>query len=128
MGMNDGTWIQLNFKTPAGSLLNVYAKHGVELDEGMDALESRLGRIADIERMITATGAVNTAFSAPSVPQQRQAPAQEQWTQQPQGNAPAGPVPTCIHGPKKWLTGTSKNTGKEYAFWACQGPRGEQCR
>lgn len=116
-----GTWLQLNFKTPAGTLVNIYATSSMELDEGLDAIEARLGRVADIERMAGATATVNQAFS---VPQQRQAqPAQEQAS-----GAPAGPVPTCIHGPKKWMEGVSKNTGKPYAFWACQGPRGDQCR
>lgn len=127
-----GTWIQLNFKTPAGSLLNIYAEDGVQLDDGMDALEARLGRIADIERMITATGVVNTAFSQPSVPQQRQP--EQTWTQQPEAaqpsSAPAGPAPMCAHGAKKWVEpGISKNTGRPYSgFWTCPMPKGQQCR
>ncbi len=116
--MPEGTWIQLNFKTPGGSLLNIYAENLSALDEGLDELEARIGRVADVERMIGAVSTVSQAF----IPQQRQAP------QAPPAGAPAGPAPECVHGPKKWLEGTSKGTGKPYAFWACQGPRGQQCR
>lgn len=44
--------------------------------------------------------------------------------QQPQGG------PACVHGPLKVIPGGfSQRTQKAYpAFWACQGPRGQQCR
>lgn len=51
-----------------------------------------------------------------------QAPQQQQAPQGP----PPGPIPTCAHGPKKWVpAGLRKSDGNPYsAFWACQAPRG----
>lgn len=44
--------------------------------------------------------------------------------------APAGgdQPPVCVHGPMKWMEGVSSKTGKPYKFWACTGPRAQQCK
>lgn len=41
--------------------------------------------------------------------------------QQNDATPPPQETPTCgVHGTQmKWLTGTSKKTGKPYAFWSC---------
>lgn len=36
--------------------------------------------------------------------------------------------PVCVHGPMKWMEGVSSKTGKPYKFWACTGPRAQQCK
>lgn len=41
---------------------------------------------------------------------------------------PQQSAPTCIHGPRKHLSGISKKTGKPYAMWVCTQPQGAgQC-
>lgn len=52
------------------------------------------------------------------------APAQDEYRQ------PEPEVPTCTHGPMKYVPGGySKRTNKPYdAFYACQGPRDSQCK
>lgn len=52
------------------------------------------------------------------------APAQDEYRQ------PEPEVPTCAHGPMKYVAGGySKRTNKPYdAFYACQGPRDSQCK
>lgn len=48
--------------------------------------------------------------------------------------APSAPAasgeqpPVCVHGPMKWMEGVSSKTGKPYKFWACTGPRAQQCK
>jgi hypothetical protein len=76
------------------------------------------------------------AYNGPPPQQQGQ-----QWPQQPAQSAPqptygtppqAQPqnAPACVHGPLKVIPGGfSQKTQKAYAaFWACQGPRGQQCK
>ncbi len=42
--------------------------------------------------------------------------------------APTSPtVPTCIHGDRKVLQGTSSKTGKDYYGYGCTADRDEQC-
>ena len=62
------------------------------------------------------------AFAAPEVSTPVAPPA-------PPASAP-GSAPSCKHGPMKFLTGTSKKTGRPYKMWACDTPQGtpDQCR
>ena len=74
----------------------------------------------------------NTLGAVP-VPQNVVPLPQQQVVQQPP--AINGPVPTCIHGPKKYVPAgvsgpNSRNPGTPFnAFWACEAPKGQQkCR
>lgn len=119
----EGVVYQANFKTNAGTLLNVYATNGGEFGELLDALDTHIGKIAAIESLLTA--ASNVARNAPvaSPAQQPTAPA-----------APAAPAASADHlcacgQPAKLIpAGVSKASGKPYrAFYACAQPRGQQC-
>jgi hypothetical protein len=115
--MPETTCLQFNFKTPAGSLLNVYASDHDEASALLADLQGLLGRVADIERVIGATTVVNNTF----VPQQRPAPQQESYSSgggQQQGRPrPGGPAPILPNGQEaEWKSGISK-AGKAYGGW-----------
>lgn len=119
------TVFQVNFKTPAGSLLNIYATNGGELGELLDAFEGFIPKITAVESLLT--GASNVARTAPVAP-----PTQQPAAPAPAAAAPAAPAGEvlCEHGqPAKLIpAGVSKATGKPYrAFYACNQPREAQC-
>lgn len=119
------TVFQVNFKTPAGSLLNIYASNGGELDELLEAFEGFIPKITAIESLLT--GASNVARTVPVAPPTQQATATAAPAAAP---APAGNEVLCEHGqPAKLIAaGVSKATGKPYrAFYACAQPREAQC-
>jgi hypothetical protein len=117
--MPESTSLQFNFKSPAGSLLNIYASDADEAASLLGEMESLLGRVADIERVIGATSVVNSVIQ--NVPQQRPAPAQE--SNYGGGNAaggrprPGGPAPILPNGQEaEWKSGISK-ANKPYGGW-----------
>ena len=75
--MSDDFKIQLNFKTPKGTLINLRANNGAELDGQIEYLASRLAVIFAAEQELTTTGTV--AAGMPLAPPNQQ---------------PAQPVPT----------------------------------
>lgn len=123
MSAPQNTVFQANFKTPAGTLLNIYASDGGEFTELLDATESFIAKIASIESLLGA--ASNVARTAPLAPPAAQPAA---------APAPAAPPSSADHlcncgQPAKLIpAGVSKASGKPYrAFYACAQPRGAQC-
>lgn len=118
------TVIQVNVKTPAGSLLNIYAESIPEAKELVEAFQEELvSSIAALEQAVGAAGAV--AASLPLAPQQPSAPVAAA-----PAAAPAAGGPMCDHGqPAKLVpAGVSKASGKPYpAFYACAMDRANQC-
>lgn len=130
--MPNNGWIQLNFKTPAGSLFNIYADNKEDLDFGIETLSERMGTIGELEALI---GAVSAAASTPAsngyngggqAAQQPQVPAQRQYGGGGGGGygggggipRPGGPAPLLPNGQEAdWKSGTSKATGKPYGGW-----------
>lgn len=124
MSAPQSTVYQANFKTPAGTLLNIYASNGGEFSELLDATQDFVAKIASIESLLGAASSV--ARSAPLAPPAAQ-PAP------PPAAAPA-PAPggdhlcNCGQPAKLIPAGVSKASGKPYrAFYACAQPRGAQC-
>lgn len=123
MTANNDTVLQANFKSPAGSLINVYATSGPEFWELLDAMPEYLSKIASVEAALGAASTV--AATVPVAP-----PNQQGLTAVPPVATPAGGEPLCEHGlPMKLVpAGISKATGKPYkAFYACGQARGMQC-
>ena len=117
----EGIVYQANFKTKAGTLLNIYATNGGEFGELLDAFEQHVAKIAAIESLL---GAASTVASVAPVAPPSQQPAA------PAPSAPVGDGHLCEHGePAKLIpAGVSKATGKPYrAFYACARGRDEQC-
>ena len=61
---NTDAKIQLNFKTPGNTLINLYASNTGELDEELDIVEARIPRIVALEQALGAVGSLPLA--APS--------------------------------------------------------------
>lgn len=122
----EGVAFQANFKTPAGTLLNIYAENGQEFSDLLDAFPDFIAKIAAIEG--TLTGASAVAQHVPVAPPAQQPPAYA--PQAPAYPQPAGGEHLCEHGqPMKLIpAGIAKASGKPYkAFYACAQPRGQQC-
>ena len=125
MSAPDSTVIQLNFKTPAGGLFNIYATNVPEAKELLAAFrEELIQEIHDTEAVISA--AVNVARTP--APTQPVTPQNTPSAATPP--ASDGDAPLCEHGiPAKLVpAGISKASGKPYrAFYACSQPRATQC-
>lgn len=128
MSAPDSTVFQFNFKTPSGSLHNIYATNGTEAVELLDAFaESLIEKVFDVEQKLIAAGNVAAVVAAPVTV--TPAPAAPVPTAAP-SSAPAGSAPLCEHGqPMKLVpAGISKASGKPYpSFYACAQARGQQC-
>jgi hypothetical protein len=121
MSAPTGIAYQANFKTPAGTLLNIYAENGGDFAEQLDAFADFIPKIVAIESTLVPASTV-----ARGVPL---ASAAAQPPSAPRAAAPEG-THLCDHGePMKHIpAGVSKASGKPYrAFYACARPRGEQC-
>lgn len=122
MSATQGIAYQANFKTPAGTLLNIYAENGGDFADQLDAFPEFLAKIVAIESQIVPASTV--AQHVPVAPPAQQPP-------QPAASAPAqGDEHLCNCGiPMRFVqAGVSKATGKPYrAFYACAQPRGQQC-
>lgn len=121
-----GVAYQANFKTPSGTLLNIYAENGADFVEQLDAFPEFIAKITAIESSLGPASVVGQ--HVPVAPPAQQ-PAQPAYNTQPQATAPEGEH-LCDHGqPMRFVpAGVSKATGKPYrAFYACAQPRGQQC-
>ncbi len=110
MAAPESTKFQVNFKSPDGTLINLYAANKEEL-------ESLLAAAQDFSALI---GSVSQSFSgAPSVaPVRAAAPAVNRLDDR--VNPPSGN--TCKHGPMAYKEGVSaKGPWKGYM---CQAPKG----
>ena len=120
MSASQTTKFQVNFKTPAGTLVNVYADTVVDGIAQMQEMLGAIPVIAEVEQAFT-SGAITVPpiVNTPSfVPQAAPAPA-----------APAAQGHTCKHGAMVQRSGANKNTGKPWTGWFCPAPKGtpDQC-
>mgnify|MGYP006921315564 CR=1 FL=1 len=121
MSATQGIAYQANFKTPAGTLLNIYAENGGDFADQLDAFPEFLAKIVAIESQIVPASVVaqHVPVAAPAMQPPQPAPAPAQ-----------GDEHLCNCGiPMRFVqAGVSKATGKPYrAFYACAQPRGQQC-
>jgi len=111
---NPNCAIQFNYRTPAGSLINLYANDVAHASQLLEELEGLLPQSAAIEQLITPIDAAKKVTQASPAAQQH--------------SAPSGDQPTCQHGSRKFVEGTSK-AGKPYRAWFCPSQdRSDQCQ
>lgn len=128
MSADETTRYQVNFKTPSGTLINLYAASDFELKDQLRSLTEHLA--PDIVAAETALGAVSNVVHTPPASQQQatEAPAAPQGGSYAQSSPVAqqggAPAPSCIHGQRVFKSGTSKKTGKPYSGWYCPA---DQC-
>ena len=116
----DGWLMQVSFKTPRGSLINVRSLSVADLDIQIEAMAELADRIL----------ATEAAFSPAGVPAALQGTAYPSAPSAPPAGTPAPPnAPNCDHGqPAKYVKGGISKAGKPYsAFWACAQARDAQC-
>ena len=112
MAANQDTAVQVNYKLPDGTLINIYAKT-------VDELEKHLIELADKATIITATAAALGANTTPA--------ANVAYAKQALGGQEIQADKTCKHGPMQLRTGAgSKGPWKA---WMCPSPKGtpDQC-
>lgn len=131
MSAPDSTVIQVNFKTKAGSLLNIYATNIPEAKELIEAFHEELvAPVAALEQALSAASNVAAAGAlAPTQPTSAEAHAGPS-AQAGQAEAQAGGGPLCDHNePMKFIPPGISKAGKPYkGFYACARPREDQCQ
>lgn len=119
MAANENTKFQVNFKTSAGTLINLYATDVKDLETGLTDLSmvSSLIKATDAEL----NGGKASAPTAESVAQQ--------FNATPVASTPAAPLavvegqaPSCKHGVMSFRTGTSARG--PWKGWMCAAPKG----
>jgi len=120
--------LQVSFKSPSGDLINLRAGTGDEMSVLLENISELSGQIAATGRMLSGANALAplaTPVTTPDIPA---------WgVSSPTQAPPASPtpavqgVPTCAHGPRKFLSGVSKKNNKPYSMWVCTQPQGQQC-
>lgn len=124
------TVVQVNIKTPLGTLINFYAENVSEAKEIIEAsIEDLANTVAAAEQAFGA--ASNVAKAAPVAAQQ---PKSAEAVAQPaaqdgQAAAQPGGGPLCDHNePMKFIPPGISKAGKPYkGFYACARPREDQC-
>lgn len=131
--------LQVNVKSPGGTLINIYAASEAELSYHLEAVERLVPQIAALEGVIVGTSAAASVAAPPSqqpaaVPSQQPAAAApwEQQRQQPQHQPQHQPqqgqsaTPQCQHGARQFKQGTSRD-GRPWRAWMCPAPKGQSC-
>lgn len=132
--MTTDNWkVQWSFKSPSGDLVNVRANSAEELSILLEGIAEVAGQASATSKAIEAvytlaplsTGGFTSAPTPPpSFATNSAAPAFA--TEAPL--APPTSGPTCLHGPRKFLSGISKKNGQPYKMWVCTQPQGTaQC-
>ena len=126
MSAPESTAYQVNYKTPSGALLNIYASNAEELGEMLEAFEGLIPKIVAAEGLLV--GAGNVAKSGAVAPPTQQTA--EPFAAPSPAAAPAqADGPLCDHGePMKFIPPGISKAGKPYrGFSACARPREPQC-
>lgn len=130
--MSEDFKLQANFKFGEQykeTLLNVRADSAEEFAALVDFAVQSADAIVGAAVAFGAAYEVLKPQDNPPPPQSWSSQGSRQSQQPAQTAAPAGPPPTCAHGPMRYVpAGRSKATNKPYkAFWSCTGPRESQC-
>lgn len=140
MTASDSTRLQVNFRTPNGALINLYAVGLADLQCLLDEVSNVAGKIAQTEALLSGSRNVALQLGGEQVATEvtQQAPA-EQFVPpnqgpppafaQPQPQAPQQPQqpgggPVCQHGQMVFKSGGGGNTGKRaWSAWMCPLPK-----
>jgi hypothetical protein len=119
--------IQVNFKTPTGTLINLYALDEPELEEHLATLGRQLRSIGEVEEMFGAMKNIFTGLTPTEKNEQaasQPAPAQGQAKPAP---AQIGETPMCEHGQmvrKEGVRKSGRDAGKTVVDFHCPQPQG----
>lgn len=122
--MSDDFKLQVSFKTPGGTLVNVRANSPEELQALLIGTDGLATDVVAHEQKYSAVHNLAPLSTGPSTA----TPLAQDFSSQGFPSTPpvvAQPAnaqgPTCMHGARKYLTG-SKN-GKTWAGWMCPTPK-----
>ena len=137
---NEDWKLQVSIKSPIGDLINVRANSADELSVLLEGIGDYSTQIAAVSKKVagaytvlplsTQNSTTDTAQPAFSTQTQAGNPFGGATMQTPPPASGQPTTPTCVHGARIFRQGTSKTTGKPYAFWACPTPQGtpDQCK
>mgnify|MGYP006274027527 CR=1 FL=1 len=121
--MSETTKLQVNFKTPGGTLINAYADTAAELEGLLAALRDFSAPISATEKALSHGSSVNNLIA-------------EQLGGQVIQNSmvpPTAPAPSlseghCVHGKLVWRE-SKPGAEKAWKGWFCPSPKGtpDQC-
>lgn len=119
--MTEDWKLQVSYRTDGGDMINIRANTADELSVLLEGIGDYSSQIAAVRGLITGayvTIPLATSSSTPATPLSTPS----------EPTPPMQASPTCIHGPRKYLSGISKKTGKPYKMWVCPQPQGaDQC-
>lgn len=131
---NEDWKVQWSFKSPTGDLINIRANSVEELSVLLEGIAEVSGQAVSTQKVIGAAynaAPLSTSGSAADTPPWATSGttlAAPQYATAPTATPPQQSAPTCIHGPRKHMSGVSKKTGKPYSMWVCTQPQGaDQC-
>lgn len=111
MAASENTKFQVNFKSPDGTLINLYASSKEELEALLTTAQDFAPLIGSVSQSLGGSASV--------APVRNSAPASS-------GNKPSAPVegqaPTCAHGPMTFREGVSAKG--PWKGWMCPAPKG----
>jgi hypothetical protein len=119
MSAPSDTKLQVNVKTPGGTLLNVYASTTQELDYGLNLLAEKAQAILDLERLLAGAAAVVAAGATSPA---GKAVVKVTSPQQ------AGNTPSCKHGARVYRE-SKPGAAKKWRAYMCGAEKGtpDQC-
>ena len=125
--MNEEWKLQVSYKTGTGDMINIRANTADELSVLLEGVGDYATQISATNKMLAAAynvAPLSTTNSTTSTTPPLSSPPS------PVSEASGTAAPTCKHGARIFRSGTSKTTGKPYAFWACPTPQGtpDQCK
>ena len=131
---NEDWKLQVSYKTPTGDMINIRANSADELSILLEGVGDYSTQIASVQRLVGAAytaAPLATSTSTTDTPPWATSGAIQpspQFATAPMATPPQQSAPTCIHGPRKHLSGVSKKNGKPYSMWVCSQPQGaDQC-
>jgi len=143
MAASADTIVQVNFKTPKGTLINVYGKDEAAFDYALAIIQDRIAVIAEVEQQLSGSSVVANALplapvqpaaSAGVAPVAEAPIAAAAWGAA--AAAPAAPPAAfaaaagknCAHGPMTARSGTSARG--PWKAYMCPTPKGtpDQCK
>ena len=111
MSASESTKFQVNFKTPDGTLINLYAQNKEELEALLTAAQDFSPLIASVGQSLGS--AVSPAPVRTGFPPKQAAPV---------APAASGDAPSCDHGPMTYIKGV--NARGPWSGYKCSGPEG----
>lgn len=124
--MTTDNWkLQVSIRTSDSrdsDMINIRANTADELSVLLEGIADFSTQIAATSRMVQASYVVSPLGTTASTPAPVAAPTSST-------DQTAGASPTCLHGPRKFLSGISKKNGQPYKMWVCTQPQGPtQCQ